>query len=896
GYVSNMRNIEWKKHWPFGVHESEKRPSFPPLYVPKFRWWACDICQQATSPESNDNKDDQTDFHCCSTLRGDAATSSGAIQQAPKPESIVVMRDIDLNLPIDLSSNSDFLPIDTEIGSENNLNHEVSSIPSPEVCTGLAQETHTRKRVREGDEVSDVEPVASNVNIEHPTGHLPLEPVACSDAVPMGNTSNIAKFDTQEHHPTKFTNKKHQKMQVVTVLLSENLSTRSEQITGQGSASHLPSNVSADSQNLSILPYEVDVQEGMTLIKKGQGRKRKFLPGEESKEPADMCFQRIENEVQNPDGDARTCDTGLDNRSKDVLVEMSLQNGVKSHRNKSELERSSTMGKNDVAEKEGASIEKGMDIFALHASRTENEHNFSKGKGKMLQADEGLDSLFCWKNEKLVEDAFAHKREIFLSNMPASIPIPSAQSALNGEGLKERLHLSLNCYSSAETSSKTGICQTKNRLPFSLSEGSSKSHLIREDSEQNIFRASRHITNAISGKGKGVHLEEIDGARTVQFYDLTVEAADEGANNNVRTEVVDLMGRNQYGRFLPHVENRSSLLDKSIQMAKHQTCERTNGIVTREENMLYGKGNSTNFIYPYGGNQYGLTDLRKTQSPFGLEALQSNNKPSSVLYFSPMDTRNFGTPGTSRFSRSIAERGSSGAALQDKAGSNIWTSILKNDFKASRPWPTLTRSNASMGFDAAQRKGFSQPTSSNNIDKFSFQSASVNTIPDMNLLSLTGARRQSTSSFNAGMGARMLQRAFYPGDYSNNLKIGSSTSDRNSIKSGKGESSMSGMLSGVSKQFSRPNLERDLKELVRGMNIVGNHGTSGPSNTISGNLCMFNRNPADFTVSGEGNAYMINGEDLQLEKSVPEQRSELPSHGRKSTKNHKGKMKEPEKD
>ncbi|XP_019457511.1 PREDICTED: uncharacterized protein LOC109357912 [Lupinus angustifolius] len=771
-----MRNIEWKKHWPFGVHESEKRPSFPPLDVPKFRWWACDICQQTTAPENNDNKDDQTDFRCCSTLHGsDSNCTNSGIQQSPKPESTVVMRDIDLNIPIDLSSNSDFSPIDHEIGLENNINHEVSSISSLEVCPGLAQETHTRKRVHEGDEVSDVEPLTSNVNIEHPTRHLPLELVACSDAVPMGNTSNIFKNDIHDHHLTNSTSKKPPKRRLSTDLLSENMVTRSEQITGLGSASHLPSNVYADSQNLSILPDKVDVQEGMTLIKNGHVRKRKFLPDEESKDPADMCFQRTKNAVQNPDGDARTCDIVPDNRYKDVLVEMSLQNGVKGHQNKPELERSSTMSKKDVVEKEGASIEKGMNVFGLHASRNENEHNISKGKGKMLQADEDLDSLFYWKNEKQVEDAFSHKREKVLSNMPASIPIPSAQGAWNGEGLKERLHLSLNCNSSVEACSKKGICQTKNQMPFSLSEGSSKSHLIREDSEPNISRASRHISNAISRKGKGVHLEEIDGARnkakTVQFYDLTVEAAEEGANNNVRMEVVDMMARNQYERPIPHVDNRNSLLDKSIQMAKHQTCERTNGIVTRDENMLYGKGNSTNFFYPYSGNQFGLTDLRKTQSPFGLEVLRSKNKPSSGLYFSPIDTRNFGT---SRFNRSIAERGSSGAALQDKGGSNVWKSILKNDFNVSRPWPTLIRNNTSMRFDAASRKGFSQPTSRNNFDKFSFQSASWNTIPNMNLLNLTGAGRQSTSSFNASVGARMLQSAFYPGGCSNNLKIGSS--------------------------------------------------------------------------------------------------------------------------
>ncbi|XP_019448285.1 PREDICTED: uncharacterized protein LOC109351301 [Lupinus angustifolius] len=894
GYVSNMRNKDWKKCWPFHVLESEKRPSFPPMDVPKFRWWTCDICQQAAAAEGNDNKDDdQTDL----SNYGDAAPSSG-IQQAPMPESVVVRRDIDLNIPIDLSSGSDFLPIDPEIGLENNLNLQVSSIPSPEVCPDTAQETHKRKRVHEGDEVSDVEPVASNVNIEHPMRPLHPESVACTDAVPTGNTGNIVEDNIQDHCPLKSIRKKRRKMRLITDLLSVNQEPRSEPIAEHGSTSHPPSDVHPPS-NIILMPDKVNVHEGMTLRKKGHSRKRKFLPDDESKKPADMCFQRIENDVQNPDGDDRTVDTVPDDSSEDVLVGMSLQDGMKDHQQKPELQISRTMGKKDVVEKEDASTEKGMDSFVLQASRIENECNFSKGKGKMLHANEELDSLSSWRNRKLVENTFAHTRATFLPNMHASVPIPSAQGAPNGEGLKEGLNLSLNCYSSAEACNIRGICQTNNGLSFSLPEGSSNPQLIREESEPDIFGAPSHITKAISGKGKGVHLKEIDGARnkakSVQFYDLTVEEPEEEACDDMPMEVVELMARNQYIRSLPDVENRSSLLDNSTQMANHRVDERTNGADIREGNMLPAKRNSANFFYPYGGNQFGLNSLCKTQPHFGVQVLQSKNKPPTGLYFSPMDTRKFGPHGTSQFNRIFAERGSSDAALQARGGSNMWNSIKQQECEASRPWPTLTRCNASLGFDVAPRNIVSQPTSSSNIDTTFLQSGSVHTIPAMNLHNLMGAGRQSTS-FNAGVRAQMLQRSFYPSSYSNNLKIGSSISDRNSIMSGKGESSKSGMQSGVSKQFSQPNIERELKELVSRMNAHSTHVTSGPSSTINENLCMINRNPADFTVSEERNAYMINSEDLHFEKSVPEERYGLPAHGCKLKRNQKGKMKEHEKD
>ncbi|KAE9588141.1 putative protein EMBRYONIC FLOWER 1 [Lupinus albus] len=354
-----------------------------------------------------------------------------------------------------------------------------------------------------------------------------------------------------------------------------------------------------------------------------------------------------------------------------------------------------------------------------------------------------------------------------------------------------------------------------------------------------------------------------------------MEELGEGAHDDVTMEVLELMGRNQYERSLPDAENRSGLLDRSTQMAKHQTVDRTNGTVRREENLLPAKGNSASFFYPYGGNQFGLNNVCKSQSPFGLEVLQSKNKPSKGLYFSPMNTLKFGATGASRFNRGVAEYGPSGAALQARGGSNLPKSTPIQDYETSRPWPTLT-SNAPLGFDAAPRQVFSQPTSSRNMNMTTLQSGSMHTIPAMNLLSLMDAGRQSATSFNAGVGAQMLQRAFYAGACSNNLRIGPPTSDRNVIKSGKGESSKSVMQGGVSKQFRWPNLERKLKEVVSRMDVCDTQGTSGPSNTISENLCMLNRNPADFTLSVEWNAYTINGEDLKFEKGVPEEMSDLP--------------------
>lgn len=82
------------------------------------------------------------------------------------------------------------------------------------------------------------------------------------------------------------------------------------------------------------------------------------------------------------------------------------------------------------------------------------------------------------------------------------------------------------------------------------------------------------------------------------------------------------------------------------------------------------------------------------------------------------------------------------------------------------------------------------------------------------------------------------------------------------------------MQTGVCKQLSLPNVERE---------------TAGTLNNNSGNLCMLNRNPGDFTEPDEGNSYMINPEDLIFEDSVPEETLGLPApRGSKPKKNQKG--------
>ncbi|KAK7260363.1 hypothetical protein RIF29_26345 [Crotalaria pallida] len=364
------------------------------------------------------------------------------------------------------------------------------------------------------------------------------------------------------------------------------------------------------------------------------------IPDEKSKEPVDMLFHKIENRVQNIENDERTIEIVPDNRSEDVPMGTSLKDGMKRHQHKLEHDRSHTMYKNDIGEKEGA-FETPSGFFP-HASTEKRMDNFSKGKGKMLQTDVEL--------------------SILNTNMPTSLLLPSAQvAAPNGKGFEERLYLSSNLYSSVEACSKKDTNQSKNWLTFSLPEGSSKRQLIRKDNEPNSLRAIGHITNSLSGKRKGVYLEETNGtrnqAKNVSFYDLTTDEPQQDTHNDIPTEVVELMARTQIKRSMPDAENKSSSLqDKSTQMGKHLASDNrtTHGFIRRELNVYPRNGNATNSFNPYGGYQLGLnSNLGKTQSPFRFEVLKSKSKSSSDVYYSPVDTSKFSLAGNSNFKRSM---------------------------------------------------------------------------------------------------------------------------------------------------------------------------------------------------------------------------------------------------
>ncbi|MED6133076.1 hypothetical protein PIB30_025043 [Stylosanthes scabra] len=259
--------------------------------------------------------------------------------------------------------------------------------------------------------------------------------------------------------------------------------------------------------------------------------------------------------------------------------------------------------------------------------------------------------------------------------------------------------------------------------------------------------------------------------------------------------------------------------------------------------------------------------------------------------------------------------------------------------------------NTSPGTFSRINGEYSYPCKHNGMDhhqnlRGSLDLYSNETIPAMHLLSLMDAGMQSRTPFNvSSVSGEVPKRSPCPGDCNTVLEIGTSKahgtqkrqssdyfrksylSDKphgcflgsptfgassstqldtkmlkatgfsapNSTKPGRKEKIKSAtptVQNQFAKPFSWPRIETE-SPLQRKMDAHGSQETAVPLKIISGISCMVNRNPADFTLP-TGNVYMIRGEDLKFEKSVPKNKPHISSsHGLKQQRNSKGtKMKE----
>ncbi|KAL4307477.1 hypothetical protein AHAS_Ahas16G0282200 [Arachis hypogaea] len=783
GYVSDIRKKDWRKCWPFPMDESDNELPLPPLEVPKFRWWGCENCQQATANEIN-HGNDQTDVSHRNGGISDC-NCSNAVVNSGTPESPVasaatpVNAEFDLNIPIDLTGDTDGLPVrneiennnaeivqnritDHDIGSEINLNHQVSSVTLPEARPDHMEECHINKiaceanvdkspsDINEGTPTSEENQchnglrqsgsilrectvvVGDNI-IDHATEHLSPELADGNHDVSVENEDEIVRNHQGRNveRSTSLTRRRPRKMRLLKDLLNENGEAKTDKTTASRSLSHGPLNQFTTSEVPPVFQENEDVPVDSTLTYKGRGRKRKFVVDEESTS-ADMCSQRLDNEIQNPGGVSRT-DNTAGKRHKSVphvdkhLISRPQEGQWRKSGSTVDVTNKENLSESPSGSFPCASTEKGKDDFPLHMLRNRNVCN-SKGKGKMPQADAEMDSITGRKNDKLVEGSFAHTASKNLSSRPECIAVPSTKGTSNGKELNEERHLPLKGYPSEQICNKQNISQKE----IQLREGTSRAQLRNMDGKAIYCGArknpSKDMSNAILEKGKEVYLEGTNGDRNnnkmievvdldnslERCDDLTAEDSDHGSEDDIPMEVVEILARNQYERSLPDVENLSCQLEMSVQREKDHVSDTEIGINRRQGNAFPRKENSSNYFSSSALHQF----------PFGFEVPQSKNKSSNGSHYSPSDTRKLGPAQTPIFNRRNAECRSSGASSHFNGRSNRFETIMQQDGSASHVRPLSSKKNASLGCVDLRNRTVSQPRGSN-LDLISLQSGST---------------------------------------------------------------------------------------------------------------------------------------------------------------------------
>nr|KYP65174.1 hypothetical protein KK1_011403 [Cajanus cajan] len=879
GYVSEIRKKDWKICWPFPVHESDKQSSLLPLDVPKYSCQRCHKSPQETAAKDI-QKDDQTDFGCYSTgcrSGSNAAPKSDVLQDAMLDN--LERREIDLNTT--LSCVNDYLPtsnekkagvvpsriIDLEIGLEDNLNHLVASVPSPKIYPDLAPEVHTTKRGCESNEVSYPDHASNLKCMEKSSAEM------CNGGTPADNQcqKDFIKACTVLGKGTTVMEVGNTYDQTIGPPLE---SVACNHAVPAGSMDNTTENDSQDHHS-----------EKSTGLSRRRPRKVRLMAdllsdNGESKTEQSSIQESVSHGTSNASAAPQAHPTLPGNF--DIQGGLTLTSTGPSRKRKfplDEVRRTASMcfqgAENEVQNSEGDAkktdtvldtrshskdVPAGsglQDATKGHWSKSETDRShimMGKKKNKKIHVDNCSIPVQPKGQQRENEDTTDTTDKAYASKTYSSRLTPRA---FEGKGMDNFPHHTLRIENEFNLSKGKGkMLQTEAEMDSLLWQ---KNNTVLQDScaySGEKARSSMPITNPIpsvqgvlNGKGpeKGLHLS---------INNLLVEA---------------------------HVYNNKKCIH---QIENHLPFKMPFQDGTSKVPQLNWKDSDTNV---FGG--------QNIPSKHPTNALSGKGVHCEFLI------RRIGIP------------------LGINTG---FISMIKK-----------CRMNGEYSFPCKHSGMEPHQNLRGSLDLYSNE-----TIPAMHLLSLMDAGMQSSrTSYDVGVSAQMLKRPSYPGDCNTKLEIGTSkppgtmkriSSDyysrnflsdkphgcfvgsptfgassstphdkkviatgfngQNPTKTGKKEkikSSNSTLQNSVSKQISWPHIETETS-LQRRLQA------SVPYKIISGNSCMVNRNPADLTIPETGNIYMIRGEDLKFEKSIPKNRPRVPiSFGYKQQRNFKGtKMKE----
>ncbi|CAJ1972252.1 unnamed protein product [Sphenostylis stenocarpa] len=361
GYVAQMRQKDLRICSPFAIDGSETQPSLPPLAVPRFQSWSCNVCRgESVSDIINQRAcSEGIDINNFIDLTGDSDDSESDDETAEVETTRITVPPGHLNHQLS-NPVSFFHPKRTarsfrypkvrpcpRIKDAESFFFPKTNAGSSEVRPSVTQDMHRNESGFEGNVAceSEVELVISNPkgkgksfsevankgkqiyednqslqelrksctlqgnviviadeeDVEPEAEQFPQVPVTednvHAEHSDKNGESGVVVLDHHQQKNTGNSSKKFKRMRLLREILGEDDEPKTEQIRIERTA---PQNPSVHSEpEKTIMNEEVGEGDAKKLEKKGQrGRKRKLILDEDDI-PLSMIFPRAENDAPN---------------------------------------------------------------------------------------------------------------------------------------------------------------------------------------------------------------------------------------------------------------------------------------------------------------------------------------------------------------------------------------------------------------------------------------------------------------------------------------------------------------------------------------------------------------------------------------------------------------------
>ncbi|XP_038710856.1 protein EMBRYONIC FLOWER 1-like isoform X2 [Tripterygium wilfordii] len=713
GYVSEMRQKDWRKCWPFSLDHNPRQEIGSKVEV---SWKIPSLSYVATEDVSNlmqkRHNPDGTAFRArCSGSGNFCEPACGQVEHA-----------------------------------DRNLNC-MASIHVVETCS-KGKETSADSQLTElmtacGTAEEDDETL--NANKRHATRHPSVESEECdctsseNVAIPIGN-------NLRDHHHDKaitLHRRKTRMVRLLTELLCEKGDADSNHFRKEESSSNA---ISDDADTLSAPQGMVTIQGNV----QSTGANRKFPRDEGWRSTSTRFLDNTYKIVGVLKGDTETKNAiAGPELEKDLVSGMSLQSGTKSNVSKYRtgktpiickkrngrthfLDECQPLGPSrmevprKIQDETGVGYEgnvdadfsfklahsafvgREMDLFPLPDQRAKGKSTSCEKKSKVHQSVDWKASLITWSTGMPKEGPSMRKDVQIMPTVPASVPFQSAQLPATDRGLDlasdvEGHHFG---FSSNKASYGAPFCEEKHSHPY-LVESGDLSLLQKKD-----------FSNASNGK-KNIKIHEHSSKKDT---DRAENGSEQVAVDDVPMEIVELMAKNQYERCLPDAENDKIPIDLDDLTRTLQTrdfdkpCSSgafssfqgeeghkqkpyakngRNGTITRCEIVGSAKQKSADNLYQADKNHLTMRQLGQTQTLIGSKAfLQHPEEQSSGFQYSAGSSSRQHVSENCKWIEDMVEKRppnascwqtfgpcnkSPGVPWQSKEGANIWPSILPNN-------------------------------------------------------------------------------------------------------------------------------------------------------------------------------------------------------------------------